>query len=50
MAVDVSSTLSDLVTQDPRRARVLEKFEIDYCCHGQRSLHEAVSEKALELV
>jgi len=45
----VSSTLSDLVTQDPRRTRVLEKFEIDYCCHGQRSLREAVSEKALDL-
>jgi regulator of cell morphogenesis and NO signaling len=49
MAVDVNSTLSDLVTEDPRRTRVLEKFEIDYCCQGQRPLHEAVSERALEL-
>lgn len=49
MTVDVSSTLSDLVTADPRRARVLEKFELDYCCHGQRPLSEAASERGLDL-
>jgi regulator of cell morphogenesis and NO signaling len=49
MTVDASSTLSDLVTEDPRRARILEKFEIDYCCHGQRSLDEAASERGLDV-
>ncbi|HET8617194.1 MAG TPA: iron-sulfur cluster repair di-iron protein [Actinomycetales bacterium] len=49
MTVDASSTLSDLVTQDPRRARVLEKFELDYCCHGQRPLDEAATERGLDV-
>lgn len=47
--IDPTSTLGDLVTDDPRRARVLEGFELDYCCHGQRSLAEAASEKGLDL-
>lgn len=41
MSVDVSTTLGDLVTADPRRSRVLEKYGIDYCCNGRRSLVEA---------
>ena len=49
MPVDVSTTLSDLVTEDPRRTRILEKFELDYCCHGQRPLHEAVDAAGLDL-
>ncbi len=49
MAVDPSTTLSDLVTADPRRTRILEKFELDYCCHGQRSLTEAATERGLDL-
>jgi regulator of cell morphogenesis and NO signaling len=49
MSVDVSATLGDLVTENPGRARVLERFGIDYCCHGQRSLSEAADESGLDL-
>lgn len=49
MAIDTTSTLGDLVTQDPRRARVLERFGLDYCCNGQRPLTEATSEAGLDL-
>lgn len=49
MPVDISATLGDLVTEDPRRSRVLEKFGIDYCCSGQRSLAEASTEAGLDL-
>lgn len=49
MSVDASTTLSDLVTADPRRARVLERLHLDYCCHGQRPLGEAVTEAGLDL-
>lgn len=49
MSVDVSATLGDLVTENPARARVLERFGIDYCCHGQRSLAEATDESGLDL-
>lgn len=48
MAVDVSTTLGELVTEDPRRARVLERFGLDYCCHGQRSLVDAAREDGLD--
>lgn len=49
MPVDVSTTLGDLVTEDPRRARVLERFGLDYCCHGQRTLSEAAGADELDL-
>jgi regulator of cell morphogenesis and NO signaling len=49
MSVDVTTSLSDLVTADPRRARVLEKFGLDYCCHGQRPLGEAVNDAGADI-
>ncbi|HEX6057048.1 MAG TPA: DUF542 domain-containing protein, partial [Intrasporangium sp.] len=49
MPVDISATLSDLVIQDARRTRILEKFAIDYCCSGQRSLAEATRDAGLDL-
>jgi regulator of cell morphogenesis and NO signaling len=49
MAVDATATLGDLVTENPARARVLERFGIDYCCHGQHSLAEAAAESGLDL-
>ena len=49
MSVDVTASLSDLVTADPRRARVLEKFGLDYCCHGQRPLGEAVNDAGADI-
>lgn len=49
MAVDASTTLGDLVTADPRRSRVMERFGIDYCCNGSRSLAEASADAGIEL-
>lgn len=49
MTVEASATLADLVIEDARRARVLERFGIDYCCHGQRSLADATAEASLDL-
>lgn len=49
MTIDISTNLSDLVTADPRRARVLEKFGLDYCCHGQRPLGEAVDDAGVDI-
>jgi len=49
MSVDTSATLGDLVTEDPRRSRILERFGIDYCCSGQRSLADATNEAGLDL-
>lgn len=49
MAIDFSATLGDLVIEDPRRARVLERYGIDYCCNGQRPLDAATQEAGLDL-
>jgi regulator of cell morphogenesis and NO signaling len=40
-------TIGDLVAERPARARVLERLGIDYCCHGQRTLRDAVTSAGL---
>jgi regulator of cell morphogenesis and NO signaling len=42
-------TVGQLVTEQPKRARVFEKFGIDYCCGGQQPLAEACRRKNLDL-
>lgn len=49
MPVDATMTLGDLVVADPRRSRVLERLELDYCCHGQRTLSDAAREAGLDV-
>ncbi|MCC6339836.1 MAG: iron-sulfur cluster repair di-iron protein [Acidimicrobiia bacterium] len=44
LTIDDQITLGDLVTQHPSVARPLEKLGLDYCCHGQRSLADAVAQ------
>lgn len=46
--IDVNASLGDLVTADPRRARVLERLGLDYCCGGQRTLAVAATAKGLD--
>lgn len=48
MTVSTSATLADLVTQDARRARILERHALDYCCNGQRSLASAAADAGLD--
>lgn len=47
--IDPESTLGDLVNQMSARARVFERYGLDYCCHGQRSLKEAAEEASIDL-
>lgn len=49
MPIDVSATLAELVTADPRRSRILDRLTLDYCCNGHRTLAEAVAEAGLGL-
>lgn len=44
-----STTVGQLVTERPSRARVFEKFGIDYCCGGKKPLAEACDEKQLAI-
>lgn len=44
-----SPTVGQLVAERPERARVFERFGIDYCCAGRKSLATACSERGLDL-
>lgn len=41
-------TLGELVAEEGARARVLEQYGIDYCCHGDRTLRAACDETDLD--
>lgn len=47
--IDPQMTLSDLVTTRPGLARELERLDLDYCCHGKRSLADAADAAGLAL-
>jgi regulator of cell morphogenesis and NO signaling len=49
MTVLTTRSLGDLVDEMPSRAAVLERFGLDYCCHGQRSLAEACGAAGLDV-
>jgi regulator of cell morphogenesis and NO signaling len=40
-------TLAGIVLNDHRTATVLEKYQLDFCCKGKRTLEEACVEKGL---
>lgn len=45
-----NQTLAEIVTRDHRTAAVLEKYQLDFCCKGKRSLTQACKEKGLSPV
>lgn len=49
MPVDTAATLGDLVTEDPRRSRVLESHGLDYCCDGAQTLAAASTKAGLDM-
>jgi regulator of cell morphogenesis and NO signaling len=42
--------VSALVLEEPGRARVFERFGIDYCCGGETPLEEACAQRDLDVV
>ena len=46
--IDVNETLANLVTDNPLRATVLERHNLDYCCHGRERLVDACAERELD--
>jgi regulator of cell morphogenesis and NO signaling len=40
-------TLATIVTNDHRAASILEKYDLDFCCKGKRTLEAACDEKGL---
>ena len=43
------TNVADIVIATPAAARVFERHAIDYCCHGQRPLHQACTESGADL-
>lgn len=41
--------LGDIVTADPSRTRILDRFGIDYCCHGQRPIADACAQANIDV-
>lgn len=41
--------LGDIVTADPSRTRIMDRFGIDYCCHGQRPVSAACAESQIDV-
>ncbi len=41
--------LGTLVAERPSRAKTLEKYGLDYCCHGKRTLANACSQRNLNI-
>jgi len=48
MTIDPQTPVADLVSAQPRYARIFEELDIDYCCGGDRPLHKACAEQGLE--
>jgi regulator of cell morphogenesis and NO signaling len=44
----VSTTLKEIVTEDFRAASVFEKYALDFCCRGGKTIGEACQEKELD--
>ncbi len=44
----IERTLGDLVAENPGTARIFERFGLDYCCGGARTLADACAAKALD--
>lgn len=44
----LNATVGELVTEKPSRARVFERYGIDYCCGGKRPLAEACDRRGVD--
>jgi regulator of cell morphogenesis and NO signaling len=43
-------TLANIVSSNHLAAPILERYHLDYCCKGKRSLADACNEKGIKLV
>src|SRR5215475_1770550 len=50
MNIDAATTVGELASTISHAPRVLEKFGIDYCCGGGRSLVDACTAKGVDLI
>jgi regulator of cell morphogenesis and NO signaling len=50
MSLSPDLTVGDLVAENPGAARVLDRFGLDYCCHGEQTLADAIAAADLDPV
>jgi len=43
-----NKTLAQIVTDDHRAASIMEKYNLDFCCKGKRSLEKACTEQQIK--
>ena len=48
-AISADTHVAALVLEDPSRARVFERFGIDYCCGGKTPLDTACADRGLDV-
>jgi len=48
MTINAQTTIGQMVTERPSRARVFERVGIDYCCGGHKTLEAACASKGLQ--
>lgn len=46
--MSTTQTLAAIIDANPSAARILERHDLDYCCHGQRTLEQACAELNLD--
>src|SRR5690349_16019369 len=47
--ITTHDTIGNLVAERPGRSRIFERWGLDYCCGGKKTLEAACNEKALNL-
>jgi regulator of cell morphogenesis and NO signaling len=50
MPILIEQSVGQLVAENPERARVFEKYRIDYCCGGKLTLSDACGRKGADVV
>lgn len=49
LKIDQTPTIGDLVAEDFRKAEVFEKYGIDFCCGGKKTVAEACNKKGVDV-
>ncbi len=48
MSISLETPVGQLVVEQPSRAHIFQRFQIDYCCGGAKPLGQACSAKSLD--
>jgi regulator of cell morphogenesis and NO signaling len=48
LSTDAEQTIGEIVAHDWRKAEILKKYGIDFCCGGKRTVREACAKQAID--